>query len=43
MTDEKHDDFYIDSEDQMRCLDCDKWLEPGYYEIGDHQKAMNSE
>lgn len=35
-----HSECYIDSEGEMRCVTCDKWLEPGYYEIEDHQKAM---
>jgi hypothetical protein len=31
-----HSESYIDSEGEERCTTCDKWLEPGYYEIEDH-------
>jgi len=37
----EHSTEYVDSEGESRCVDCDKWLEPGYYDIEDHAKAMD--
>lgn len=37
---EPHRTSYVDSEGEERCETCDKWLEPGYYDIGDHHRAM---
>jgi len=39
----RHDTDYVDSEGKLRCVDCDKWLEPGYYDIDQHcaQMAMD--
>ncbi len=34
-----HSESYIDSEGEERCTTCDKWLEPGYYDIEDHLAA----
>jgi hypothetical protein len=34
-----HSVSYIDSEGEERCSTCDKWLEPGYYDIDDHLAA----
>jgi hypothetical protein len=36
---EPHRTSYIDSEGEERCTTCDKWLEPGYYDIEDHLAA----
>mgnify|MGYP003474550815 CR=1 FL=1 len=35
-----HSESYVDSEGEERCSTCDKWLEPGYYDIEDHARAM---
>ncbi|MGQ9348974.1 hypothetical protein [Mycolicibacterium gilvum] len=38
-----HSASYIDSEGEERCTTCDKWLEPGYYDIEDHQRATEDD
>lgn len=38
-----HSTSYIDGEGEERCETCDKWIEPGCYEIEDHFKAMQDE
>jgi len=35
-----HSESYVDSEGEERCSTCDKWLEPGYYDIEDHARAF---
>jgi len=37
---EPHSESYVDSEEQERCATCDKWLEPGYYDIEDHFRTL---
>lgn len=38
--DSPHSESYIDFEGEERCVTCDKWLEPPYYTIEDHQEAV---
>jgi hypothetical protein len=40
MASEDHSESYIDSEAEERCATCDKWLEPGYYDIEDHYRSL---
>lgn len=34
-----HTEYYIDPEGEHRCATCDKWLEPGTYDIDDHHRS----
>lgn len=35
-----HTESFIDADGDKRCSTCDKWLEPGYYTLRDHRRAM---
>ena len=37
-----HSESYVDSEGEERCSTCDKWLEPGYYDIEDHARGFRA-